>query len=102
MRLNTEKLLIPLLFASFAAQAVEPPQLEKLKTGILPAGGFYTIYAVACDDESTSSIVSSQRKTRWCTNYDGRLSCYRRLQEASRVACSGITVADAAPASQVR
>ncbi len=102
MRPYTFILLVPLLFASFAAQAVEPPQLEKLKTGILPAGGFYTIYAVACDDQSTSNIVSSHRRTRWCAKYNEQLSCYRRSQEASLVACSGISVADAAPTPLVR
>ncbi len=97
MRLNTGILVVSLLFASFATQAVEPPQLEKLKTGILPSGGFYTVYAVACDDESTSHIVSSNRKTRWCTQSGEQLNCHRRLQAASLMACPGIDVADAAP-----
>jgi hypothetical protein len=102
MRLIKPILLFSLFTASLATQAVEPPQLEKLKTGILPAGGFYSIYAVSCDDQTTSNIVSSHRETRWCTNYDGQLSCYRRSHEASRVACSGVSVADATPGTLTR
>lgn len=102
MRLGTVVVLVSLFFASIAAQAGQSPQLEKLKTGILPAGGFYTIYAVACGDNATSNIVSSHRRTRWCTNYDGQLNCFRSAKEASSLACSGDSVADAAPAPHIR
>jgi hypothetical protein len=91
-----------LSFASVAAQAEKAPQLEKLKTGILPEGGFYTIYAVECGDNLTSSVASSQRRTRWCTSDDGQLECFRSAQEASRRACYGGSIADAGPISQAR
>jgi hypothetical protein len=102
MRLGTLAVVVSLSFASIAAQAGQSPQLEKLKTGIMPAGGFYTIYAVACGDKASSNIVSTQRRTRWCTNYDGQLNCFRSAKEASSLACASGSVADAAPIPLIR
>jgi len=102
MRLGTVAVWLSLSFMSIAGQAAQPPELEKLKTGILPSGGFYSIYAVACGDKAPSTIASSHRRTRWCASYDGQLNCFRSAKEASSLACSGNTVADAAPTQQLR
>ncbi len=94
MRFLTAVFLGSLSLASFATDATEGLQLEKVKKGILPSGGFYSLYEVACNDESTTTIVSTHRQSRWCTNYDGQLNCFRRSQEASNMACSGVSLAD--------
>ena len=94
MRLSTGILLGSLSLASFAAHATETLELEKVKKGILPSGGFYSLYEVECKDQSTSSVASTHRQSRWCTNYGGQLSCFRSSQEASHMACSGMSVTD--------
>ena len=83
------------LFATLASAplfAAETLPLEKIKTGILPAGGFYGVYEVTCRDQTAANVVSTERGGRWCTSFDGQLSCFNRSQDASRRACSNDTV----------
>jgi hypothetical protein len=94
MRFLTAAFLGSLSLASFATDATDGPQLDKVKKGILPSGGFYSLYEVACNDGLTTTIVSTHGRSRWCTNQDGELSCFRRPQEASNMACSGTSLAD--------
>jgi hypothetical protein len=74
----------------FASDAIA---VEKVKTGILPAGGLYELYQVTCQDRSATSVASMDRRRRWCSGYDGELSCFRDLQAASQMACSTANVA---------
>jgi len=94
MRFLIAAFLGSLSLASFATDANQGPQLEKVKKGILPSGGFYSLYEVACNDGSTTTIVNTHSQRRWCTNDDGQLNCFRRSQEASNMACSDISLAD--------
>jgi hypothetical protein len=75
------------------AHASETFDTEKVKTGILPSGGFYSLYAVDCDDQFTAANASLNRKRRWCTSFNGELSCFSRRQEASARACMSGEVA---------
>jgi hypothetical protein len=94
MRFLTAAFLGSLSLASFATDATEGPQLDKVKKGILPSGGYYSLYEVACDDGSTTAIVNKHNQRRWCANDDGQLNCFRRSKEASTMACSDISLAD--------
>jgi hypothetical protein len=87
MRNIIRYLVVSMALMSAASHASETLQTEKVKTGILPSGGFYSLYEVACDDKNTASIASLSRKKRWCTSYDGEMSCFSRAQEASTRAC---------------
>ena len=69
------------------AQASAVYDTEKVKTGILPSGGFYVIYQVDCTEQFTAEIASLKGKRRWCTSYDGEMSCFQRKQDASHKAC---------------
>ena len=93
MRILLTPLAVMFSFAAAVAQASVIMPLEKVKTGILPSGGLYSVYNVTCHDESLASVVSTQRRGRWCVEYDGQLSCFREAQEASRVACFSTDVA---------
>jgi len=75
------------------AHASDPSSLEKLKTGILPSGGFYSMYAVDCPDQSTGAVASLDDRRRWCTFNSGELNCFSRKQEASYSACMSGAVA---------
>lgn len=88
MRILITSLLLAAGLAVAPTQAAGTMSLEKTKTGILPSGGFYGIYQVSCHDQSTASIVGLDRRGRWCVNYEGELSCFRRSQEASHMACT--------------
>ena len=65
---------------------------EKVKTGILPSGGLYSLYEVSCGN-STTTIASMERRTRWCTQAGDGLSCYRTADQASEKACSFTNIA---------
>ncbi len=65
---------------------------EKVKTGILPTGGLYSLYEVSCGN-STTTIASMERRTRWCTQAGEGLSCYRTADQASEKACSMTSIA---------
>lgn len=63
--------------------------LERVKTGILPAGGFYSIYEVSCPDNRVATVgAPSRRGGPWCASEDGQLRCFRRSADASARACS--------------
>ena len=72
--------------------AAERASLEKVKTGILPSGGFYRIYEVACRDQRLSSVATIRRE-QWCTLDAGNLQCFRDADDAIASACAIGTVA---------
>ena len=67
--------------------------VEKVKTGILPSGGFYSMYSVDCPDQSTGAVASLNDRRGWCTLNGGELNCFSRKQEASYRACMSGAVA---------
>ena len=79
--------------AGTQAFAGQPGAPEKVKTGILPSGEFYSLYNVTCSDGRQESVSSLQRGTRWCTEHAGELACFRRSTVASQVACMSSDVA---------
>lgn len=79
-----------------AGAAAEAFSIEKVKTGILPAGGFYSLFAVGCADGGSASVVSLDNRARWCTQEGSELVCFNNRREAARLACAGEAVADAA------
>jgi hypothetical protein len=87
--------LVTLLVLSASAHGAERLDIVKVKTGILPGGGFYSLYQVDCLDDRTAAIASLDRKRRWCTLHEGDISCSSSRQEASFKACSTITLAAA-------
>ena len=91
--LLTLVLLVPLLSA--AVQASDTAPLQKLKTGILPTGAFYSVYEIGCASGATSAVISLEGRSRWCATEDGSMVCMRRLGDASRLACAsdGLQVA---------
>lgn len=82
------------LFGAFA-HASDTFDTEKVKTGILPSGGFYSMYAVDCPDQSAAAIASLKGKRRWCSLHEGEMNCFSRKQEASYRACMSGAVATA-------
>lgn len=84
-----------IVFVSGQAVAGEPQILGKVKTGILPAGGFYSLYEVACVDTSIVTIGGlSRRGGPWCVGEAGELQCFRRSDDATQRACSAGSVAE--------
>jgi hypothetical protein len=71
-----------------SAVAAESIALDKVKTGILPSGGFYTLYEGTCPDKNVVSVASMERMRRWCINASGELACVRGSQEAVERACA--------------
>lgn len=82
------------LFGAFA-HASDTFDTERVKTGILPTGGFYSIYAVDCPDKFTAAIASLRDKRRWCSLNNGEMNCFPKKQEASYSACMSGAVAAA-------
>lgn len=78
-----------------AAQASEPALMQKVKTGILPSGAFYSVYEVGCASGASSAVISLEGRSRWCATEGGDMVCMRRLRDASRLACTsdGLQVA---------
>jgi len=74
--------------------ASDTAQINKVKTGILPTGGFFSIYEAACPQDASVSIASTDRRQRWCVQSDGQLRCFGAASEATRYACSGVLLAD--------
>ena len=87
MRSVIGTLLVSLVVLSTSAHAADRPDVVKVKTGILPGGGFYSLYHVDCPDQQTAAIASLDRKRRWCTLHAGDLSCSSSRQEAAVNAC---------------
>ena len=96
MKINRVLSVVCLELMGVSAQASEPFGTEKIKTGILPAGGFYSLFKVDCGNEVTGSIASLKGRTSWCTSHVGQMSCFTSKQEASIRACmtSAVAVAD--------
>jgi hypothetical protein len=88
MRSVFGSLLVTLLVLSGSAHGAGRLDIVKVKTGILPGGGFYSLYQVDCLDERTGAIASLDRKRRWCTLHEGDMICSSSRQEASFKACS--------------
>lgn len=76
-----------------AAHAGGIGSLNKVKTGILPTGGFFSIYEASCPQNTAVSIASTDRRQRWCVESDGQLRCFRAASEATRYACSNVFLA---------
>lgn len=95
MRIINVCLVVSMALASAVAHSEETFQAEKVKTGILPSGGFYKVYSVACSEDRTAAIASVNRNKRWCMSYEGQMNCFSRVQEASARACMSDTVASA-------
>ena len=70
-----------------------PLEIERVKTGILPDGGFYSLYQVACSAQETTRIARLRDSGRWCVNAAGELDCFRRSAQASQAACELPSVA---------
>ena len=86
--------VIAAVVCSNAVYASEGESIQKVKTGILPTGGFFSIYEVACPQDTTASIASTDRRQRWCVEADGQLRCFGAVSEATQHACSGVLLAD--------
>ena len=69
------------------AFAADKLSLQVIKTGILPAGGFYRIYEVACKEATNANVARLQGQGDWCVNDNGELACFSDSQQASRKAC---------------
>jgi len=80
-------ILVSLIVLSTSAHAADRPDVVKVKTGILPGGGFYSLYHVECQDQRTAAIASLDGKRRWCTLHAGDLNCSSSRQEVSVNAC---------------
>ena len=89
------KTAVAATFLSAAAQASDSAPLQKVKTGILPSGAFYSVYEVVCASGAPSAVVSLEGRSRWCATEGGDMVCMRRLGDASRLACAsdGLQVA---------
>ncbi len=82
-------LLIAALFIIVSpAYGSEHVTVEKVKTGILPTGELYGLYQVQCANQSQGSIVSLRGRSQWCTNQNDELQCFRKMQQASHLACT--------------
>ena len=66
---------------------------ERIKTGILPNGGFYTLYSVTCSDNRMAEVASTDRRQRWCARAGTELACFRSADAASSKACGAVRVA---------
>jgi len=79
-----------------AAHASDNGSINKVKTGILPTGGFFSIYEASCPQDAAVSIASTDRRQRWCVQADGQLRCFGAASEATRYACANMLLADTA------
>lgn len=80
---------------TISAHAADRIHLNKVKTAILPTGGFYSIYEGTCHDSEGIAIASMERMRRWCFNAGGELSCMPKAQEAAQMACARSDLASA-------
>lgn len=79
--------LLTALISVGHVQASDGMSMKKIKTGILPSGEFYTLYEATCLDQTTASLASLDRRTSWCLQNAGELSCFRQSREALHAAC---------------
>jgi hypothetical protein len=92
MKLTNMSLSILLLTALFSTSllAVEPVDLVKIKRGIMPHGGFYSIFDVSCSNQESVQIAEMNRRTKWCALVsDNSVTCFRTPVEAATQACMG-------------
>jgi hypothetical protein len=92
MKLTNLSLSLLLFTAFFSSSllAVQPVDLVKVKRGIMPNGGFYSIFDVSCTNEKSVQIAETDRRTRWCTLLrDSSVTCFRSPMEAATQACMG-------------
>jgi len=87
MKLSRTAIAVTLGVAASLAQAGDHIPLEKTKTAILPAGGFYSLYEGSCHNKNVVSIASLDSMRKWCFNDAGELACFRQSQEAAQIAC---------------
>lgn len=87
-------------------QAGELRAPDRVKTGILPSGGLYSIYSVECGLEVESTIARLRDSRQWCvgmrTGAENSLDCFKRASEASSVACEDALIEVAANESETR
>lgn len=76
------------LLLSYSAFAEDSLPRERTKTGILPNGGFYTLYSVTCSDNRVVEVASTDRRQRWCAQSGADLACFRNADAASNKACA--------------
>ncbi len=88
LRLLTLSLLLGTTVVGGRAFAENTVSLEVIKTGILPAGGFYRIYEITCRDETVVNVATLQGRANWCVNDDGELACFSNSKQASAKACN--------------
>ena len=89
MRIFVAPVLLASALYGAGTHAASNMPIEKVKTGILPSGGLYSIYDVTCHDQRSVNVASIAEQGQWCINYEGELNCFKRSQEASHQACSG-------------
>ena len=82
-----------MMLLAASTHAEERFDSEKFKTGILPSGGFYSLYSVLCDDEIKATIANLNSDRRWCISDGEGMSCFSRKQDASTRACMAGAVA---------
>jgi len=87
MKLIKPGIFLAALCSVGVVQASGSISMEKIKTGILPSGEFYSIYEAACLDQPNAHVASMDRRTRWCVQEGEQLHCFRRPSEAVRAAC---------------
>jgi hypothetical protein len=96
MRVVTSSLLVSLVLFGTFCHASDRTDIVKVKTGILPNGGFYSLYEVDCRDQGTAEIASLNGKRRWCALLrGGTLSCSSSQQDVTSRACVSSAVAAA-------
>ena len=95
MRMVIGSLITYLAFSSVFSHASSAYGTDKVKTGILPSGGFYSLYEVDCPDKFTAAVASLKGNRRWCASSDGVMSCFSSKQDASLKACGSRAVASA-------
>ena len=64
-----------------------------VKKGLLPDGGSYLLYEVACDNGEAAMVASLDSRSRWCSANNGDLICSRRQEGARERACSSDALA---------
>lgn len=91
MRIVTGCLFAVMTLYGAVSHASDRIHIEKVKTGILPSGGFYSLYEVDCSGQITAAIASLNGQKRWCSLHEGAMNCHSSKQDASVSACmSGV------------
>jgi hypothetical protein len=91
MRLTSTLVFLGCSLLTLATTAQAGDRRDAVKSGILPNGGFYTVYEVRCADTGPAAIANVD--SRWCTAPTGELTCFRTPTQAKDKACSAAAVA---------